>query len=139
MLGSGEVRMVGGENEAKVGVLVRRLAIVRRHRYHHNVLEIAGRPWSKVGEPCLLRTLAKRHRQRIVFAGIGVPADLQPGLLPIVPSQQHLSAWWVDDERRRRDMQWRRTVPRSAVGDQRDHPLDIPRFDVGTRSEPSQA
>jgi hypothetical protein len=64
-----------------------------------------------------------------------VAADLEPGLLALVPAQQYPGGGRVHDQRGRGDVQ-REVAPVRVGGGlgQRPHPMDVGRFGVALRA-----
>jgi SAM-dependent methyltransferase len=120
------VRVPGGHEVPQVGMLVRGLALARRHLAHHGVPDRRVRPRLEVGQARLLPRLAQRDPQRVALPRVGVPAHLQPHLLPLVPAQQHPAAAGMHDQRRGGEMQRQGPQPRVGLGGgQPSHRLDI--------------
>ena len=69
------------------------------------------RPWHQVGEPGLLLRFPPGDGQRVGFSRVAVPADLQPGLLALVPAQQYPRGGRVHDQRGCGDVQRKLTLP----------------------------
>lgn len=84
-------------------MLVRRFVAPGRHGDDDDLHRRLGQR-VQVGQAGLLPALAKRDGERVVLAGIGVPADLEPALHALVPAEQHPPRRRVDDERRAGDV-----------------------------------
>ena len=96
--GPGCIRTLRRQHEPQVGVLVRRFAIVCWHGHDDDMPQRRIRPRLEVRQTCLLETLAQDNGQWITLAGIAMAADLQPGLLSLMPSQQHPPGRGMHDE-----------------------------------------
>jgi hypothetical protein len=107
------VRCIGGEQESEVSVLVRGLFAPGWNRHDRHLAQLSIRPGGEVGQACFLAALTDGDCQRIGFAGVGVAANLQPGLLTLVPAEQNPAARRMNDARRRRDVQ--RNGPRPGI------------------------
>ena len=73
-------------------------------RDHHDVHQAVRLPVGErrqVGETGLLLRLPAGDGRRVALAGVGVPADLQPALHPLVPAQQHPAGRRVQHQRTR--------------------------------------
>jgi hypothetical protein len=94
----------------------------------------AVRPRHQVGQAGLLLRLAAGDGERIALARVAVPADLEPGLLPLVPAQQDPAGRRVRDQRGRGDVQ-REIAPVRVGGGlgQRADSLDVGRLGVALR------
>src|SRR5204862_44209 len=84
-LRGGLVRMIRGQHEPQVAVLVRGLALARRDVDDDRVPQVRVRPRGQVLQPGLLRGLPERDGQRVGLARVAAPADLEPG---------ELAGWW---------------------------------------------
>ena len=113
-LRGGLVRMVRGQHEPQVTVLVRGLALARRDVDDDRVPQVRVRPRGQVRQPGLLRGLPERDGQRVGLARVAVPADLEPGLLALVPAEQHPAAGRVHDKRGRGGVQRPGPLPGAA-------------------------
>src|SRR4249919_1361929 len=58
-----------------------------------------------VGQAGLLPRFPADDDERVALARVAVPSYLQPGLLTLVPAQQHPGGGRVDDQRGRGDVQ----------------------------------
>ena len=97
-------------------MLVRGLPLALGDMHDDQVPEPRVRPWDQVGQAGLLGRFAQGDGQRVALPRVAVPAHLQPGLLPLVPAEQHPAGFRVRDQRRRGDVEWERTAPRVISG-----------------------
>ena len=138
-LGPGRVRVPGGQDEPQVGVLMGGLDGVRRDVDDGQVPEPGIGPGQQVGQAGLLAGLAQRDGQRVALPRIAVPADLQPGLLALVPAQQHPPRGGMHDQRGPGDVQRSRAQPRVLRGrDERADPLDVGSLGLAPRTVPAE-
>ncbi len=106
-------------------MLVGGLAVTFGHGHDGQVTEPGVGPRDQVGEPGLLGPFPLGDGQRVALPRVAVPADLQPGLLALVPAEQDAAGVRVGDQRGGGDVQGDVTTPRT-----------FGRFDQG--SEPVQ-
>lgn len=83
----GQPGVAGGEHEPQVGVPVRGLGGGRLDGDDGDMAQLGVRPRCQVGQSGFLAGLPECDGQGVRLAGVGVPADLEPRLLPPVPSQ----------------------------------------------------
>jgi hypothetical protein len=139
VLGPRRLRSPGGHEVPQVRVLVSRLPPARRDAHDDQMPELRIRPRHQVGQPGLLGRFPAGDGQRVALPRVAVPADLQPGLLPLVPAQQHPAGGRVHDQRRGRDMQRQVAPPRVAGGlGQGLHPRQVSRLGFALRPVLSQ-
>jgi hypothetical protein len=116
VLGAGGVGGPGRQEIPQVRVLVRRLPVSRGDADDHHLPQARVRPGRQVGEAGLLARLPTGDGQRVALTRVAVPADLQPGLLPLVPAEQDPRGGRVDDQRGGGDVQGKLAPPRVAFG-----------------------
>ncbi|HEV2929147.1 MAG TPA: hypothetical protein VGW74_10690, partial [Propionibacteriaceae bacterium] len=66
---------------------------------HYDVAQGGIGPRLKIRQSGLLPPFAQGHGHWITFSGISMAADLQPGLLSLVPSKQDPLGRGMDNER----------------------------------------
>ena len=93
-------------------MLMRRLTFARGDFHNDQVLELLVRPRHQVRQPSLLGRFTESYGQRIALPRIAMPANLQPGLLALVPAQQDPGRLRVHDQRGRGDVQRQLASPR---------------------------
>jgi len=115
-------------------VLVGGLPLARRDIDDDDLLNLGVRPRHQVGQAGLLFGLAGDDSERVGLPRVAVPAHLQPGLLALMPAEQHPAGGRVHDQRRRGDVQ-RQVSPIGVAGGRQEypHPLDIGRLGVAFR------
>jgi hypothetical protein len=94
-------------------MLVGGLAFSFGHGHDGQVPEPGVGPRDQVGEPGLLGPFAPGDGQRVALPRVAVPADLQPGLLALVPAEQHAGGFGVGDQRGGGDVQGDVATPRT--------------------------
>jgi hypothetical protein len=120
-------------------VLVGRLPLARRDAHDDQMPELRVRPRHQVGQPRLLGRFPDGDGQRVALPRVAVPADLQPGLLPLVPPQQHPASRQVHDQPGGGDVQRQVTPPRVAGGiGQGSHPPQVGGLGLALRPVPVQ-
>jgi hypothetical protein len=120
-------------------VLVGRLPLARRDAHDDQVPELRVRPRHQVGQPRLLGRFPAGDGQWVALPRVAVPADLQPGLLPLVPPQQHPGGFRMHDQRRGGDVQRQVALPWVADGPgQGPHPSQVGRLGLTFRLVPLQ-
>jgi hypothetical protein len=130
----GRIRILGGREVPEVGVLVGGFLVARGHVDDDHVPDPGVGPRDQVGQPGLLLRFPPGDGQRVGFSRIAVPADLQPGLLALVPAQQHPRGGRVHDQHGRGDVQ-RKVAPPGVTGGlgQGAYPVQIGRLGVTLR------
>ena len=96
-------------------MLVRRLLVVGRHRDDHGLHQfgpVGIGPEAEILEAGLLDRLPQGDGEGVDLAGVTVAADLHPGLLAFVPTQQHPLGRRMHDQGRSGQVQGRGAVPR---------------------------
>jgi hypothetical protein len=115
-------------------MLVGGLPLARRDIDDDHLLDLGVRPRHQVGQAGLLFRFPGDDGERVGLPWVTVPAHLQPGLLPLVPAEQHPAGGRVHDQRGRGDVQRQVTPVRVAGGRQESpHPLDIGRLGIALR------
>ena len=75
------------------------LALTRGDIDDDQVPELLVRPGHQVSQAGLLGRFPECDSQRVALPRVAVAANLQPGLLALVPAQQHPSRFLVHDQR----------------------------------------
>jgi len=135
VLRAGRVGGLGGHEEPDVGVLVRGFALAWRDVDDDHVPDLGVRPRFQVRQAGLLLRFPQHDGERVGLAEVAVAAHLEPGLLALVPAQQHPGGGRVHDQRGGGDVQREVALVRVGGGlGQRPHPLDVGRFGVALRA-----
>jgi cyclic nucleotide-binding protein len=125
---------LGGHEVPDVGVLVRRFSLASGNVDDDHVPDRGVRPRRQVGQAGLLPRFPPRDGERVGLPRIAVAAHLQPGLLALMPAQQHPAGGRVHDQRGRGDVQREIAPVRIGGGPgQRPHPADVSRLGVTLR------
>jgi hypothetical protein len=120
-------------------VLVGRLSLARRDVHDDQVPELRVGPRHQVGQPGLLGRFPPGDGQRVALPRVAVPADLEPGLLSLVPAQQHPAGRRVHDQRGPGDVQRELTAERVTDGlGQGPYPAQVGRLGLALRLVPVQ-
>ena len=116
-------------------MLVGGLPLARRHIDDDHLFDPSVRPRHQVGQAGLLFGLAGDDSERVGLPRVAVPAHLQPGLLALMPAEQHPAGGRVHDQRGRGDVQREVAPVGIARGLQEgSHPLDVGRLGVAFRA-----
>jgi len=134
VFGADRVGGTGGHDEPDVGVLVGGFSLARGNADDDHVPDLGVRPRHQVGQAGLLLGFPRDDGERLGLAGVAVAADLKPGLLALMPAQQHPGGGRVDDQRRRGDVQREVAPVRVTAGlGKRAYPLYVGRLRVALR------
>ena len=86
-------------------MLVGGFPLARRHVDDDHLLDLAVRPGHQVGQAGLLLRFPGDDGERVGLPRVTVAAHLKPGLLALVPAEQHPGGARMHDQRGRGDMQ----------------------------------
>ena len=116
VLGPRRLRGPGGHEEPQVRVLVRRFPFPAGTPTMTRCRSRASGHGARSASPVSSPASRQGDGQRVALARVAVPADLQPGLLPLVPAQQHPGGFRMHDQRGRGDVQRQLAPPRVTDG-----------------------
>ena len=126
---------LGGHEEPDVRVFVRGFALAGWDVHDDHVLDLGVRPGRQIGQAGLLLRFAGDDGEWVGLPRVTVATHLEPGLLALMPAQQHPPCGRVHDQRGRGDMQRKVAPVRVRRGlSQRSDPLEVGRFCVALRA-----
>jgi hypothetical protein len=125
------LRVLGGHEEADVGVLMGGFPLARGDADDRHLPDRGVRPGHQVGQAGLLFGFPGGDGERVGLARVTMAADLEPGLLPLMPAQQGPPGGRVHDQRGCGDVQRQVALVGIARGlEQRPHPPHVGRLGV---------
>ena len=130
---------LGGHEEPDVRMFVRGFALAGRDVHDDHVPDLGVGPRRQIGQAGLLLRFTGDDGERVGLPRVAMAAHLKPGLLALMPAQQHPPGGRVHDQRGRGDVQ-REVSPvriRRSLS-QRSDPLQVGRFCVALRAVPVQ-